>query len=274
MLIKEIFPHLPHKPGDVGIEIEVEGKNIHSCLGWDRVNEGSLRGKEAIEYRLPEPVPYNEVYDVLKDLYDKMIRKETILFNSDRTSVHVHINVMDMNVVHCFNFIFLYIIFEDILLKYSGEEREGNLFCLSTKDAEGLLFTLKRVAETQQFSKLNGEDIRYSSLNLQAIPTYGSLEFRSLRGTGDFGVMSEWIYIIKKLKDFAEHIETPRNLLYNFSADGPEKFFYNVFGREFEHLKYKGWEIDSEENIRNIQFIISSTMWETFTRMLEPLEDI
>ena len=277
MLVKEYFNRksLPD-PGEIGIEIEVEGRALPRVTGkryWTSVKEASLRG-EGKEYILVKPISRKEVYYALEELYATFKRNGTQIYDSDRTSVHIHMNVLDIPLVKVFNIVFLYYMFEKMLINYSGEERKGNLFCLSLEEAERGIFLLRDACKKRDLFKLDDNAIRYASLNLKSLVENGSLEFRTLRGTGDMSLICHWIKILTSIYDFGLELKEPINILEIFSCEGPDKLFDFVFKDTYQELKYKGWQKDMLVSIRNLQYFIYSDIWSDFKPLIEPHIDI
>ena len=67
--IREIYALKPQDAGEVGIEIEMEGKNIHHgpIAGWNMHEDGSLRG-DSIEFVLKKPQTRKNVNKKLEAL--------------------------------------------------------------------------------------------------------------------------------------------------------------------------------------------------------------
>ena len=110
--VRELFG-TNHTKGEVGLEIEMEGTNLHidEDLGfWRGEADGSLRGDESIEYVLRKPVPRNQVAKALDELYVALREQEATIDMTHRTSVHVHINVQQLEVNEVYNFICLYLL--------------------------------------------------------------------------------------------------------------------------------------------------------------------
>lgn len=250
--------------GDVGLEIEVEGENLlmKAPEGWIVHEENSLRGESA-EYVLRHPVKKDKVEEYLNKLSSALVENKSILKFSNRTSVHVHINVQDLTITQLYNFITLYIILEDLLVRFSGEERVGNLFCLRVKDAFGTIKALKESIEKDLWMQYFERDqIRYSSINLNAIYKFGSLEFRSLRGTMEVDLISKWVNTLYNLKEQAINYENPKSILQEFSGIGPQKFVEKHLSEEF----YKGLPNLTDtlyECARFVQDYVYETDWIT-----------
>jgi len=231
MLVKHICSSTP-KIGEVGIEIEVEGSNLPAPpVGWRKVSDGSLRG-ESCEYVLKTPCARGSVTKYLDRMKEANEEANFEFSYSTRQSIHVHINVQELNLVQLYNFITLFLIFESELVRWCGEDREHNLFCLQTKDAEGLISTLEKAATPKTYHLLSTDSIRYSALNISSIYKFGSLEFRSMRGTDDYLMIQRWIDILLNIKDVALTYESPIDIVEDVSLLGVERFALKVLGEE------------------------------------------
>ena len=246
------------RAGEVGIEIEVEGSNIfvNKMEHWKVIRDGSLRGKESAEYVLTSPVKRKEIPKVLK--YIKNIWKENgclINENSPRTSVHAHINVQDVSFSNIINYFCLYSIFEEALVKFCGTEREGNLFCLRLKDADSLIDALVYIIKKQNWKNLSTDTIRYASLNMAAIPKYGSMEFRAMRGTTDISLIQTWVYLLLRLKDQALNFNKASDIVSLLSQSGEEQFLYTILGKYADMIHFPNINRSIREGVRRIQEI-------------------
>ena len=231
-------------PGEVGIEIEVEGANLIPGFvegPWVVHQDGSLRGESA-EYVLGRPIPRDQVEGALEFLKWALEKSASVLNFSHRTSVHVHLNVQNWRMVDVYNLVCLYLLYEDILIRFSGPERESNLFCLRFKDAEALLAALVQGLETGRLFRDFDENNRYSSLNLCALRKFGSVEFRSMRGNLEVPFITQWVNILTRLADSARTFKNPREIIVQFSALGPEGFFRETAlpGLEYTEGDYLG----------------------------------
>jgi len=180
---------LPQVKGEVGIEIELEGKKVlqdNVPPYWVFHVDGSLRGESA-EYVLSKPIARDRVPEALDTLFKTLKAHGTrIRDDSPNTSVHVHLNVQEWTLKKVYNLITTWYIFEKMLVQWCGEEREGNLFCLRGADAEVLL---QRLASAVRYSKfqyiVDADGLRYSALNPTSMGKFGSIEIRSLAGVYD-----------------------------------------------------------------------------------------
>lgn len=233
MKIIEFYPLNDVNDREVGIEVEMEGNNLHfdGLSYWRITDDGSLRGESA-EYVLKAPVKRQLAHARVDYLYRKLENISNIQ-PSDRCGVHIHINCQHLTFEQTYNFIILYLIFEDLLVHWCGEDREGNLFCLRASDAEYLIMSLisdKRNGIIR--ATANPDMFRYASMNLSALRKYGSIEFRALRTPKDGQVIKDWIDMLLAVKDKALSVENPIDFVSNCSLKGGLEFTRDVFGVE------------------------------------------
>lgn len=251
--------------GDVGIEVEVEGHNLPVTQKyWKMEEDGSLRG-ESKEYVLEKPSTLAQARLALKYLGVMYNKHESVVHDSVRAGVHVHINVQKLNIIELYNFMTVYIILEDLLTKYCGESREGNMFCLRTGDAEYLLHQLIEVAGNKRFKTLVTDDLRYASMNVKALGTYGSLEFRAMRGTRDLDAIYVWAEMLLGLREVAKTFKSPCEVVDNFSEGSALIFLQRCLGKHTGLFTgYTGWEKTIVNGMRRAQDVAYATDWEKF----------
>lgn len=280
MLVKNTFRIPPHliSDGDLGLEIEVEGRGLppHQMVEnyWNIEHDGSLRG-EAREYVLRKPMSSEGKAEALANLDRAYIENATVVDESVRAGVHVHVNVQNLTMTQVFTYICAYNILEDLLVKFCGEYREGNLFCLRMKDADYLLWLLERVARQEERPQALGDDIvRYASLNVTALRKFGSLEFRSMRGTRDLALINTWADILLDMRNVSTEFENPKELYDWIVENGTEAFAKRFLGDNFELIcNHKGWVESLDEGfIRGYQ-LACATRWQNFkTKTIGGLE--
>ena len=248
---------------EVGVEIELEGRNLPTevPMGWRVEHDGSLRG-EAYEYVFRNPVPRERVPLMLERLAERIEANDSKIFNSGGAGVHVHINIRDLTREKLYNFICLYIIFEDVLVDYCGVDRVGNLFCLRVRDAEFLLDMLEKAIKSNNYRHLYTDDIRYASINCKAICQYGSLEFRAMRSTSDMAVINNWVKLLLTLKDQSKMFTDPRDIVSTMSWEGGENFAKKIFGDMLSCFPEVDWDARVYEGIRRSQIIAYASDWE------------
>jgi hypothetical protein len=211
--------------GDIGLEIEVEGNALSVPKShWRVEHDGSLQG-ESCEYVLDVPSTLDEAIKALTVLDDCWKRNGTVIHDAVRAGVHVHINCQNLTIKELYNFIVLFLVLENVLTKFCGNTREGNLFCLRSKDADFLLHILTGAIKNRKLQKyFQSNDIRYSALNVKALADYGSLEFRAMRSNRDLTRIAYWAELLLRLREKAKTFKDPTDIIQTFSIDGAEKF--------------------------------------------------
>jgi len=254
--------------GDIGLEIEVEGHNLPRMGKWWRnEQDGSLKGQENAEYVLAKPGSLAEVREALNHLDKTYNDCGTIVDDTVRAGVHVHINCQKLTMTQLYNFITVYLMLENILVKWCGEFREGNLFCLRACDAEWMLMVL-RVAATddrRQFRlRFHKDELRYASMNLKALGDYGSLEFRAMRGTRDLDLIYKWAETLYNLREFACGFEKPSDIIESMSMLGPERFLRDALGGNADMFMCPDYIDLLWRGMRNAQDVAYCVDWQKF----------
>lgn len=254
--------------GDVGIEIELEGDNLPSGEQvhpyWRREHDGSLRpSPDAAEYVFRKPLKEDKAKEALGVMSEKFRELNTTDCESGRAGVHVHVNCQQLMVHELANFICLYLVMEDLLVRFCGDDRVGNLFCLRAADAEYLITSLHQAFSSQDLTQLNSDEFRYASMNVKSLFQYGSLEFRAMRSTLDMQVIEQWMGILLRLREAAKEYEDPCHIMFSISNEGPNDFCRRVLGDYADSLiDLGGCEFEVMQNMRNIQDIAYLVDWE------------
>ena len=260
------FQKMP-KIGDIGIEIECEGENLgrRPPVPWQAHHDGSLRGEECIEYITNGPVPYGESLKALENLQKYCIKNRSIIEDSHRTSVHIHINILPLTLRELYNFMVLYLVMEDVLVEYSGgKERVGNLFCLRASDAEYQVDILARAAQNFKFNDFARQEFRYASMNVCSVSKFGSLEFRSHRGLINPDIIYAWVRTLMGLRDQAQGgLGSPERIIEQFSIEGPMEFIKRRLPKDVYQkiLLFDNVEQRLRDGMRLIQDIAFAVDW-------------
>lgn len=269
MTVAKVFRLRSLVEGDVGIEIEVEGSKLpHTDEHWTVTQDGSLRGEyptNACEYVLQRPMSLPEANEALAYLAHRYKENKAKVADSPRCGVHVHVNCQHISLLQLYNFMVMYLIFEDVLVKWCGPTREGNLFCLRAKDAEYLLFVLGRALETKDFRRMfSTDELRYASMNVRSLCTYGSLEFRAMAGTVDMSLIYRWAEMLVGMRERAGQFENPVEMILATSEGGAEAFVRQAFSDENASLimSIEGWEDLIVEGVRRAQEVAYAGEWE------------
>lgn len=254
----EYFPTIARVTDrEVGIEVEMEGENLPTgtpITGWRQESDGSLRGNSC-EFVLARPVHRDQVKRSLNILHKALKGSGAKLAKTDRCGVHVHVNVQDLEFQQLINFVLLYLAFEEILVKYCGEDREGNLFCLRATDADYILAELLKSKKKSTLSNISNDTFRYASVNLAALAKYGSVEFRSLKTPDDVNSIDDWVSLLLAVKDFSLTFNDSKEIVEGFSRNGEIPFAKKVFGSLFTKIKCDNFGEMLRNGVRRIQDI-------------------
>ena len=267
MLRLKDFNGVASKGGDVGIEIEVESKNplppIENDL-WISKKEDSLRFN-GMEYITNRPIKVNpEKYGKIEQLISKLEKYE-IIQDSLRTSVHVHVNVSKLDLLHIYNAMCAYWLFENVLTRFCGEDREGNLFCLRLKDAEALAhYVIDGLNSKNGNPFYNLTDrVRYAGMNTNALNKFGSLEFRTMRGTLRPKLIDEWSTELYNLVTNAGQFNHPAHMFDVYLLLSKHEFMAKFFSENFaaKLRKINGWEDMIDESAALVCTIAYEKDW-------------
>lgn len=223
--------------GDVGIEIEIEGKNPFPAVRdyWRSEHDGSLRGY-SMEYVMRNPSNIKDVKKKVEYLKDKIDREGSKPVFSERAGVHAHVNVQHMTPNQVITMAMVYYCMETPLVRYCGENREGNHFCLRLQDADYVVDVLETTLRERNLRYLDSEDIRYASLNFCSLFKYGSIEFRAMETQPDFSKIVEWAEMLVRIRDYACKLESLSSIPFEISASGPTGWAKGILGEELFKL--------------------------------------
>tara|TARA_R100001594_G_scaffold22760_2_gene44180 strand:- start:1933 stop:3162 length:1230 start_codon:yes stop_codon:yes gene_type:complete len=226
---------------------------------WNVKSDGSLRngGVEFVTKKLfgkDLSIALDELNEYLNDEGESLDDTP-----SDRCSVHIHLDVTDLDKNEYARLLIDYAIFERVLFNYCGADRGDNIYCLPFAKSDDFKRTLSHiltsVSADLDFRKYVNSFPKYSALNLRATSTYGSLEFRLHGGTYDMMRVKEWINIIMCLKKNCRG-NTAHNLHREISRYGISNYLEKVFGHYHRILDYDKCESDIIEGVRLAQDIL------------------
>jgi hypothetical protein len=229
-----------------GLELELEGRNVAMdgvpSKHWRRVQDGSLRG-ESVEYIFARPCDYPEAVLRVDKLFKMFKEHDVNLKNSYRTSTHVHLNFSDKTVKQIVTFFLLHTIFEEVFEYYCGDERKGNLFCMSARDNEDLISMLNDALFTFHNFNSFSDNVRYNAANLAALNKFGSIEIRTMRGANTKKEVVEWLDILRQLYEYScsGKAITPAKITESLSYLGVDGFFGQIFDKVATEALMKTW---------------------------------
>lgn len=263
--------------GDLGIEIEVEGRRLPDApKHWKREHDGSLRGPENAEYVFTKPLTKNVARIALGYLDKAYEDNKSDVHDTVRAGVHVHVNVQHLNIIELYSMMTTYLILEPLLIKHCGEGREGNLFCLRATDAKFTLYALKVAARSKAFRHLVSDNLRYASMNVKALGTYGSLEFRAMRGTRDLKRVGDWAEMLLGLREKAQEYDSPIKVIEAYSLLGADGFIKHMLGEHADALMeaFPEYEALTHQGMRCAQQVAYAVNWDAFQEQKPKVEEV
>ena len=220
-------------PGDVGIELEIEGhiKPIDTTTYWTFHDEGSLRG--GVEFVLKKPVDLKNLPGALGVLKECLDKSKPV--NSLRCSTHIHVNVSEKSARQIYQFLIVYYLLEPLLIRSQPKKRWANLFCLDMEHAQEVFHELKRdiTGSKSPFKIFNRDHHRYAACNLVSIQKFGSIEFRFLDAFTDVTQIFKWSQTLHRLVDVASSM-SPLQVLKMYDELSVVEFIQHFLGQGSE----------------------------------------
>lgn len=209
-----------------GMECEIEGVrdyavNSVSKLGWGVTEDGSLRngGREFIS----TPFSCDRLIEAYKGLHSPGMLVQDTRFDpfSERTSIHVHVNCLDVETSKVKDILMWYALFEPYFFMMVKPERKDNIHCVQLNQTTLPEF-YKRPLEV-----LTGKWTKYTALNLLPLKELGTIEFRHMHGTNDAVLVESWVRTLKNLWEYGQKVPMTAHIMSN--SDLQRKGFEAIF---------------------------------------------
>lgn len=195
-----------------GIEIEYESAHNVSTppTGWEYHEDHSLRGGG--EWVLSTPLQLNDLEQRLRVACDQLTRQGAS--HSTRTSIHVHMNVRDLTPAQVHKLVQVCIALDPALFAMTSPQREHNNFALGQaycgSSTARLLSSLGllRINDLPAGARMQSRSamaellssLRYGSINLAPLFRFGTVEFRHMAGTNDFGTILRYVRTLSAIR--------------------------------------------------------------------------
>ena len=228
---RPITNHPVHNGPAVGIELEFEeagpGVFDDSLRDWNIVIDHSLRNGVEYVSNILEP---KQVPDALRLAYERFTKYK--LRASARCGVHVHMNISDMTYSEIMRFMMLYCILEPCIFERFARERVTNHFCVPLFANTDMIPTVQKLSSRMR----QGDDIRpivyhcskYSAVNLKAIYTHLTIEFRHLEAKQNPVEIQRWITFLLSLRARARLYSTPEKIIEMYEEHGIERLKWGL----------------------------------------------
>ncbi len=250
--LKLINPEFPFEDTKtlVGIEVEVENvtyinPNIPLCF-WMIEEDGSLRN-HGQEFKTLA-IPTSHVQLALEQLFGGL--NPDVDF-SNRTSIHVHLNVQGLSIKQLLTLMFTYSVVENLLFKFAGANRRNSIFCVPITETR--LFADLNISKSKYLrSHLTETWQKYSALNMIPISTFGTVEFRQMPGTRDVTKLCIWIDLLSRIRLFAyrNSLESVMQTIGELNTNSQyRRFIDQVFGNLAVYLDLTSLLPDMEKAV-------------------------
>jgi len=257
----------------VGIEVEVEG--IHGEVGavapfWKLIEDGSLRN-HGYEF-VSTPIKGKAIPAALHQLKTELTRSSPKHDFSERTSVHVHMNVRDLTCESFMTMLMTYLVFESTLYKFifdtCGRKRSDNIFCVPIQESgvtsmalDRAILLFERGDNKLAMHTLNSSWKKYAGINLVPIRSFGTVEFRHLGGIMDIGRIMTWINLLLSIKkhSIAFPYEMIKDRILGLNTTSMyDMFTKEVFGQYADSILRYNVQQELEKGVNYVKYAFDS----------------
>lgn len=196
-------------------------------VGWTTHNDASLRN--GLEFVTDRPIHGDAVDSCISSFYGARLGYTT----GPRTSTHIHVNMMDVNVPVLQSLVMLTYTIEDALYRIVDEDRKwGGYSVALTEMPTSRLRNILNPSTQQSFVRAinppqNAQ--RYFGLNCN-IARHGTVEFRYFPGGPSEKELREWVDLVTMLKNTAVKYHPEQLSLILSSPEALEKFLVDELG--------------------------------------------
>lgn len=264
----------------VGIEVELEGVHHPNRVAkflerWQATRDGSLKNN-GVEFIFAQPLGGVDIVHALNELENAInkIGEDPVL--SERTSVHVHVDIRDLTDEEYINLLILYMIFERSLFRVCGPDRADNTFCRAVCETYGLVMQIANMNMDHEYIPMEIDRVhrrKYMALNIGSTQTFGSVEFRGHRGEWRAEPLLKWVNLLLSLKEFSRQEIVWEQMLVNISSEGYEGFARRVFGEHTRTIQHPNLTYEIVEGVRDAQDIIFAKEMRGTTNDFRPQND-
>lgn len=248
--------------------IEIEAENVHhrdsirrDVKFWTLKDDGSLRNR-GVEFVLTRPLRGADIVHSLEEIEAAIKRYDPEIDMSDRTSLHVHLDVRNYDTQKLLTYIVLNIILEKILFSYAGMDRYYSNFCTPILECKRNSVAIGNIIDSKDFmihGGLNSQG-RYASINVASVTRHGSIEYRMHKGTYKANEIINWLNILYSIKNYANNYKGDVQSLIDKVCKDKINFFQDIFTKYTDLIDLSPREIMEYmlEGAREAQYIANS----------------
>lgn len=243
-LVENLPPDRIRSVLNIGTGVEVELENVQTGdvpYPFITVRDNSLRN-HGLEF----------VTRVGKRMFTCLHGIENLLIaikdygykTSDRTSMHVHLNVSDMTFNQLRNMFILYVLFEKSLMSYVEPLRRNNIFCVPIGDSPRLHYKSEVEWDIQEMIR---NASKYCAFNLKSVQEHGTIEFRQMHVPKSVMEAGVWMLMLGALKRYAAHTPTTQLQEKIFKLKTSSQYdilLHDVFFGLEKFIRYTADELD------------------------------
>lgn len=201
-------------PTLLGMEVEVEHAKSEVSLPffWSADGDGSLR-HHGVEFK-SIPLDPSQAFLAILLLWNLLKNKKADF--SWRTSIHFHVNVLDLEEEELNKLTLLALVLEPALFKVAGVDREQSNFCVPLCRSTILEMIQKRLSGKTSLKTFfvhwnsghpSGDGpnglFKYAAINFSRLGDLGTMEFRHFGGCSDINKIMQFMAMILKLYEAA-----------------------------------------------------------------------
>lgn len=239
-----------------GVELEIENVPHWPDMmvpGINSVADGSLRnsGREFIT----QPMTYSNLAYCLNSFFTK--NKLTKDNYSERCSIHVHTNCLDMTMDQIKTVLFLYQMCEKVLYSWVDPERFDNIFCVPWSQTNITYQSLSEKVDPTTWKAWR----KYTGLNLLPLYEHGTIEWRHMSGHNDVPKLLQWCQLIGAIYTYAltHSLSEVREQLLELNTNSQYQTMLERIFKEHASLFYTmpTYTQDLEDGVLNLKYAAS-----------------
>lgn len=242
----------------IGVELEVEnagadldGLREASGRFWNVTEDRSLRPHGVSWEWISKPALMGTTMAEMRLLFEKMGWGDANY--SDRTSVHVHTNVLDFTQQQVANLTLVYPVVESVLFRFvnhykkreeQGYCRDTNLYCVPWSDCRMNRNFIEKFFDNPAIlvPDRRGLGIRawekYTALNFLPMSEHGTVEWRHMHGTADMEKLGIWLNLIGSIMRYCrdnKFDDIVKTIKVMNDVSTYQQFFQHVLGNSLEY---------------------------------------
>lgn len=237
-----------------GIELEIENASADWVVAGMRVVRDESLRNNGLEF-VTSPMTYSNMYHVLNTFFSKAPDINANCY-SDRTSIHVHTNCLDLTPDQLATVCLLYQVFERLLYNFAGGERDKNIFCVPWSQAN---LTYNLINKIKSCNHTSRDWHKYTGLNLIPLFEQGSIEWRHMPGTNDINRIMIWLALIGSIYAYARthSCEQAENMFAKLNTTSEYRTaLESVFGKYTDHLRTGDYEQCIEDGVLHLKYAL------------------